>query len=316
MATLFVLGAGFSVDENFPLVRGLTGRVIHFLEAEQHPSYGTFLQPGNGGHPQGQFYVGLESVNGGRQLGFEELMLGLQEHLAHAASTDPAYVTRHLLRVGCARLLWCIQNSTSWIGPHYVRFARAVAAEHGAVVSFNWDLLAERAFENAAIPWSYTNAAEAVPILKPHGSLNWFGFLRQGLKPEYPGWVPIGAGRQLTYIRESPFENPDAHETNPDLRYDYMVFPGSPELPDDPDLKLIWADIQARAEASDKIAFIGYSLPAYDSWSCQFFARACTGKIVEVYNPSPEALDRFRQVIGDFTSRHEQTFSQSRYSQA
>jgi hypothetical protein len=38
MATLFVLGAAFSVDENLPLVRGLTGRVIHLLEAEQHPS--------------------------------------------------------------------------------------------------------------------------------------------------------------------------------------------------------------------------------------------------------------------------------------
>jgi hypothetical protein len=45
----FVLGAGFSVLQQFPLVRGLKERVVHFLEAERHCRYETFLEPGNGG---------------------------------------------------------------------------------------------------------------------------------------------------------------------------------------------------------------------------------------------------------------------------
>lgn len=49
---------------------------------------------------------------------------------------------------------------------------------------------------------------------------------------------------------------------------------------------------------------------------CWFFAPACAGKVVEVYNPSTEALDRFREVIGDFARRHAQRFAQCPYSQA
>jgi hypothetical protein len=61
--------------------------------------------------------------------------------------------------------------------------------------------------------------------------------------------------------------------------------------------------------------FIGYSLPAYDSWSCRFFTEVCASKPVEVYNPDHNVLQRFREVFGEGTKVHEQTFGQCLYCQ-
>jgi hypothetical protein len=72
-------------------------------------------------------------------------------------------------------------------------------------------------------------------------------------------------------------------EINPDLRY--MIFPGDSESAEDPDLALIWNDVRAAIHSSEAVVFIGYSLPAYDSWSCRFFTEVCASKPVEVYNP-------------------------------
>jgi hypothetical protein len=72
MKNTFVLGAGFSVEHQFPLMYGLKKRVIHFLEAERHSAYATFLKPGNAGLPKGQFYSGLEEVDTQNKLELED----------------------------------------------------------------------------------------------------------------------------------------------------------------------------------------------------------------------------------------------------
>src|SRR5213078_444388 len=104
--TTFILGAGFSVEQGFPLLRGFKERVLHYLEAERHPSYETFLQPDDL-FPIGQFYAGLQSVDPGNNLGFEELLIALREHLVSANSMDACFTTDRVLRIGAARLLWC-----------------------------------------------------------------------------------------------------------------------------------------------------------------------------------------------------------------
>jgi hypothetical protein len=81
----FILGAGFSRAEQFPLVSGLRAGVIHFIEAEQHSAYRVFLQPGNGGFSKGQFYEGLERIDPTHEMEFEELLIALSKQ-CHAAS--------------------------------------------------------------------------------------------------------------------------------------------------------------------------------------------------------------------------------------
>jgi hypothetical protein len=294
----FVLGAGFSAAQEFPLVAVLKNRVLHFMQAEQHPSYRVFLQSGNGGFERGQFFAGLDLIDPRDSLGFEELLIALTRHTANTSPIDPCHVTLKQLRSGCGRLFWyfdslaqnplaCHKNFATWLR------SSPESLSHG-IISFNWDLLAERALARAKIPWAYSDEeGSSVPILKPHGSINWSRHLQEELKAEYQDWLPISLDSKFCFDYKNPFLNPDIDNIHPNLRY--MIFPGDPELPiHDSDALRIWTQIHNILGKSDLIVFIGYSLPSYDSYALQCFKKACKGKIVEVYNPSTEHLQRFQ----------------------
>jgi len=142
----FVLGAGFSAYQGYPLVRSLKQEVLDFLRTTEHPAYSVFLRRGNGGYPNGQFFAGLERIDPGGTLGFEELLPRLSEALTDAVDVDPAHITRKVLRIGCVRLLWSINDSIAQTRQSYRAFARVLCdpVEPGNVVTFNWDLQSER----------------------------------------------------------------------------------------------------------------------------------------------------------------------------
>jgi hypothetical protein len=153
----FVLGAGFSAAEQFPLVFGLRERVVHFLEAERHSAYSLFLQSGNGGFAQGQFYAGLETIDPVGSMHFEETLIALRQRLDTVhQSADPCHITRKVLGIGCARLLWCIHNFIWRVSACYSNFATwaqpfQLSNPSNAIISFNWDLLAERTIRESLL---------------------------------------------------------------------------------------------------------------------------------------------------------------------
>jgi hypothetical protein len=313
----FILGAGFSAAEQFPLIRDLKERVIRFVEAERHSLYQAFLQSGNGRFPRGQFYAGLDAVDPTGTLGFEEVLIALRRRLKNADDRDPCFVTRNVLQSGCARLFWSIHSSIHKLSPSYDDFAgrlrRSATAKSHAVISFNWDVLVERALWDSHVPWTYsTSDPDRVPVLKPHGSINWSSYVKDGGVSDYPGWKPIADGSQLCFDASRPLLDPDPQEVNPTLRY--MLFPGDPELPEhDRDLKLIWSEVARAIAERDVLVFLGYSMPDYDSFTAQFFRQFARSKHIEVYNPSDEHLDRFRTVFGSGAQLFRQTFQQSPY---
>jgi hypothetical protein len=316
-STVFVLGAGFSACQQFPLAPDLKQRTINFLEAERHPSYRLFLQPGNGGLPEGQFYAGLKRIDPGNSLAFEELIFELGKHVTTASDEDPCWIALDGLRIGCSRLLWCIYNSIWRVEACYENFAawcaQRDASHSNAILSFNWDLLVERALTDSQVEWSYSSeGSSSVPLLKPHGSINWSGHLRKGLRPEYAFWQRISSKSKLSFDFRERLSNPDRQEINFDLRY--MVFPGDLESPDDPDLKIIWEEAADVIAQREKIVFLGYSLPTYDSFSTEFFKRATKSKQIDVYNPNEEHLKRFRSELGAHVGVHKERFEHCVYS--
>ena len=93
----FVLGAGFSAYQGYPLGRSLKQEGLDFVRTTEHPAYSVFLRPGNGGYPNGQFFAGLERIDLGGTLGFEELLPRLSETLTDAVDVDPAHITTSAL---------------------------------------------------------------------------------------------------------------------------------------------------------------------------------------------------------------------------
>jgi hypothetical protein len=311
----FVLGAGFSAGAGFPIVRNLKDQVIQ--HAQSLPRCKPWFEPGNGGFEKGQFYAGLEMVDPKGSLQFEEILIALGNHLKRADGWDPCHRTFDALRDSCGHLLWKKQESIEKVPECYENFARYWIGAHrfpgrvSAIVSFNWDLLTERALADSRLPWTYSDSPSTISILKPHGSINWNDYLNRELKTEYSGWRPICPGSKLSYDASNPLSNPDRDDINPNLRY--MIFPGDPES-DEVDAKRIWQWVSKAISEREGIVFIGYSLPEYDGFSLDFFEHLSVGKGIEVYNPSKDHLEKFRRLFGPRAILELSKFEDSKYA--
>jgi len=114
-------------------------------------------------------------------------------------------------------------------------------------------------------------------------------------------------------MKEEPLKNPDQQGVNLELLY--ALFPGDPDTPErDQDLRRIWKDVETEVAASDKVVFIGYSLPDYDSFAREFFREHTVGKEMEVYNPKEADLQKYEALFGAGLHLHKDTFASCPYA--
>jgi hypothetical protein len=270
--------------------------------------------------PKGEFYIGLCEIDPQGVLQFEELLIALEGRIAKAAREDPCHCTLDLLKRGCASYLWRVHDSTPRLPACYGNFAERISAtmpnaHADAIVSFNWDVVVEQALKSASngLPWSYSKCCPGISVLKPHGSINWSSHGALGYQG-HPAWQPIGPESNLCFVALAPFRNPCSQGVNEDFRY--MVFPGGAGSSLDPDQELIWKEIEDVISQREKIVFIGYSLPIYDSITVERLLRSANGKQIEAYNPSAEHLSRYREVFGPRADTHAESFEQCVYAAA
>lgn len=311
----FVLGAGFSAAAGFPLVRQLREQVISLIENERHPSWEPHLRPHLHGFAEGQFYAGLNAVDPSGSLGLEELMIALRERLESTHDLDPCYVTLRVLRDACGRLLWQKHRSLKDIPVIYRNFASWMHEHHGngqpnAIISLNWDILPEKALSESKVGWRYSIHTPFLPVLKPHGSINWSKHVQEGLRAESADWQEINPGSPYSYIPRDPFFDPFEEGANQRLRH--LLFPGDPE--DEHGIAQIWNEAATAIEERQVVVFIGYSLPAYDAPARDFFQRVASRKQIEVYSRSSETLENYREVLGSITTDKPCSFEGSTYA--
>jgi hypothetical protein len=311
----FILGAGFSADAGFPLVRTLKNDVLSWVETEQHSSATPHLTPNVHGYPQGQFYAGKDAIDPEGSLGFEELLMALRDRLSATNEHDPCHTFRRIMRDGCGRLLWHKQRTLDRLPVAYQNFASWFHEHHlygqpNAIISFNWDLLAEKILTDARAGWQYTNQSPWVPVLKPHGSINWSDHVEVGLRAESSEWQPIAPQSTYCYLPRAPFSDPFENGLNQRLRK--LFLPGDPE--DVGGANLIWEEVEVAIRERETVVFIGYSLPQYDAFSTRFFQRVTSGKRIEVYARSAETLQHYVQMLGRISTTEPLAFAQCPYA--
>ncbi len=225
------------------------------------------------------------------------------------------------LRGGAARVLWKTHKSYQEVRDSYKNFGswfklRDSRNSWNGIISFNWDVLVEQALKAAGIRWSYGTCYEGVPVIKPHGSINWNGYLRANLTPAGDhGWARIHPEMHISFIEDNPLEDPDPQETNPRLRY--MLFPGAKELStNDKDLSRLWEQAREIIGRSESVIFIGYSLPDYDLEARNALVEWIGKREIEVYSRTQETLDKYRLVFGPMANLklHAVRFEECPYS--
>ena len=185
--------------------------------------------------------------------------------------------------------------------------------QKNGIISFNWDLQVELLLAKANLSWSYSTGS-GVPVIKPHGSINWRTHLREELLAGYPHWRPLGPESKLSYDPIEPLSNPDFDGINQNLNY--FLLPGDPDHPEtDKDVKLLWSNANNLINTAEVVVFIGYSLPDYDSYAQKFFKRTVQGKRVIVINPSKCDLQKFASVMGAGVELRQEKLSDCQYGQ-
>lgn len=302
--TVFVLGAGFSRLAGMPLVQQLREEVFRWLdENAEDPRVSVHMHPllNWPEFPNGKFWDSLRRIDPEDNRGFEELMIDLRsQEEGYPASVQ----ARHVLRYACAQLLWSKQKALGSVPESYRHFARLIRSELG-VISFNWDLICELSLETEWVPWGYSLSTAQIPVIKPHGSLNWTNHLMQedwGRRiGNPPGFQPIDKASAISFMPAQWSDDPLFKDSD-DLRC--MIFPGIDEFLDHEigsrtraEKTRLWAEVRTLIERASHVVFIGYSLPAYDSEARLILETACRNKDVVVCNPARDVISEFETVF-------------------
>ena len=258
-------------------------------------------------------------IEGDDELPFEELLIKLKERIT-TGENGPFHITNDQIRIGIRRVLWEIHNSTQVVGPAYKNFAERLRLNQSgnSIISFNWDLQAERLLNEARIPWCYwpVGHGRALPVIKPHGSINWNSHRRQDYRADYSGWKSV-RGTGLSYDCANPLRDHQLDYVVPQLSH--LLYPGDSDQPEaDNDLEPLWRDAAYLLDDAEEVVFIGYSFPSYDPHSRYFFANKVKNKTVIAINPSSDDLDKLYNIVGGVAAQLNacpQPFGKCRYAQ-
>lgn len=192
---VFILGAGFSKPAGFPLATDLTTELAD-----------RFLRVAGDDHEFSDFILGVQELHAWLSRASPGTRLNVEEFFEYVALLiERQKLDQHLCRVGRKDgdgTPWAkIDQYESWLW-HLERDLLDVLSEHDQAadlgpilrfaehlrpgdvfITFNYDVLLERSLTELGIPWSHgldDHQEGMIPILKPHGSMDWIRQPRSG----------------------------------------------------------------------------------------------------------------------------------------
>jgi hypothetical protein len=151
LSRTFVLGAGFSRHEGFPLVCQMRGRIQRLLEAGGTNGPPATVGAGEEQYSREEFEEALRDADPPGKLELEELWIKLLEQIREPRFRRPAGIAVSALRIGCIRLFWQsirrVQDCPS--ARPGIRRGRNLPQCYRFI---NWDLGAERMITQRNLP--------------------------------------------------------------------------------------------------------------------------------------------------------------------
>jgi hypothetical protein len=294
---VFILGAGFSAAAGVPLTSELLSKAMQMMKIECD---GIFERID--GYARDCFQISEnESINYA-DVGFSELCtfleyIELREYGGGARASDNGSREKVNLRYYLAKTLMKMTPEGDQIPPLYLDFANELN-ENDIVLSFNWDLLLERALIQAGKGFTYVYDEKKIKIYKLHGSVNW----RRDVAPYYfksnvdlqwesmkltEGMMDVEIYYSMKLI-EASYWNGLArnHEIDP-----FLVLPGYGKAFDVRDNAVLWYKPEFYFALTHDIYIIGLSLAPDDFFIRSFFLHTLP------YLPNETGIDRKIHII-------------------
>lgn len=206
---VYILGAGFSAPLGMPLANDLL-REVHAV-ASTKPWYGEDGKVSPHGQAEWlleelQWYFPLDNISHeGIRKGVLPSDFDIERFLSYVASTSAfqfktsdrwnehgdkftAFLKRWIAEVIVKHQMLPLAN----VPDLYTRFIGSL--EGSLVLTFNWDTLIESLLEQQGLPFAFDLAStyknEKIPIIKLHGSVDWFS---KPVKEQFKDWMQLNA---------------------------------------------------------------------------------------------------------------------------
>ena len=307
---IFVLGAGVSVSSGYPPVKVLLKEVLEFGQ-RTGKDIGKIIEvikvlfpnfnPKFGNFPNIEDFLGLLDTMQAMSLSSEQ-MRG-KKWAPIKLRRRPLYFSEEISEIK-EELLRLISEyfflNTRPVKP-FLEFSKRLT-RGDVIVTFNWDLLLERSlYELNKSYWYFWRRSkdlqDVIPILKPHGSINWVQ--REKIHSSVEGEE---MGHRLLALREfSP----------PKGIVPYIIPPSPKKEFKTEEIEMVWNDVNEAFLRADKFYFLGYSLPRTDLQARYIFRmglmynkknREKDGKppySAVVVNPDETVFLNYRNILGD-----------------
>lgn len=307
-ARIFFLGAGFSAGAGVPLTNALLPQAARLfrLEApglyERVKGYADDVDVNLDGAPNAEEFARFCTY-----LDFVEL----REHGGGERWSREGCRERVALKFFLAKAIAMATPAASDLPACYLSFAAGLRATD-VVLTFNWDVLLEKALVRVGMPYSYssTDPMEKLWVVKLHGSVNWIEGRPSATRPDARSYAyqPIGfAGGMIdTEVFASGVLNDASAWTQPVCLVDevkpLLVLPGYGKAVDVRLLAPLWYQPEFLSYRRGGISIVGLSVAQDDYIVESLFRYLFRGYLntsrVRVLNPDAAVGEKFRSLAG------------------
>lgn len=299
---VFVLGAGFSKSCGYPTGKELFSIIFDYIEQSKWQYFSDL----KGICLEALSDLGV-NISKKEEVYFDELLLKIKKFSKVGTDRKGIYLSLKMVLTETARSYFykILKKNPEKIKP-VLNFIsklnkKVKLSDSDIIVSLNWDLLIEYSISRLGYTFSYDLYNGDIPILKPHGSINW-----RRCVSTYEG---------IRIINGFEDYDPEHKVKNAQL----MIMPGDEERQQIRKLKTIQNQVEKVLTQTEAIIFIGYSMPCYDMYVKDMINKNIVPRIrkdlmpskIYVINPDLEVIGKYKDLFGKDISVIPQKFEYS-----
>lgn len=316
---VFILGAGFSAAAGIPLTAPLLETAMKTFAAEcpgiyeRVCNYTSDIQWESDGSPD---FSKVSFSDLCTHLEFVEL----REYAGGERWSDAGSREKLALRFYLAKTIARLTPSDDAIPDLYLEFAKQLNGGD-IVISFNWDVLLEKAIKQVGKVFTYNFKRDDVKLSKPHGSVNWRLGQRivQGRLINTLDWKKIGFA-EGGMIEIDLYSSNELHSILAWDRYQplgelqpFLVLPGYGKAFDVRSIATLWYRPEFTFAACRDIFIIGLGLSSDDHFIRSFFLNnfPMNDRHTFIINPDKLAVTNYAFMLRDKNAKLiQENFSQ------
>jgi len=305
---IFFLGAGFSAGAGIPLTDTLLPEAARLFSCEAN---GLFQRVCDYANQVDVDLMGAPNAEDFARLCTHLEFIELREHAGGERWSEDGSREKLALKFFLSKAIALNTPEDDSIPDCYLKFARSLTFDD-IIVTFNWDLLLEKAIKKSGGEYCYNYEEGKIHIVKLHGSINWINNEPRAMnrrKLDF-NYRPLGFKDGL--MKNEVYSSDDLHQKHHwetarsliDQVKPLIVLPGYGKAFDVRLLSILWYRLEFLNIRSGGVSIIGLNVSEDDFIVESLFRYLFRGvfsndRIINIINPDPSVNSRFREFSDD-----------------